>query len=445
MKHKLLLSLALVLTLVCQSWAQGRTFSGRVTDAGNGQALPGVNVIVKGTTLGTFTGTDGSYSLSLPNENATLIFSFLGYVTQEISTAGKSSVNVSLAEDSKKLSEVVVVGYGVQDVKDVTGSITSIAAAKIENQPVQSFDQALSGRAAGVQITNTSGLMADGVTVRIRGVGSISNSSQPLFVIDGVPMAQVSNLNTFNGGNGTRYNPLADLNPNDIESIEVLKDAAAAALYGSRAANGVVLVTTKRGKNGTAKVTYDFYTGYNEAASTPALLNGDDFIAITNEKAANAGKNPIAGNVDINEDGIPDRTNWLDEIFRKGVMQNHQLSISGGSEKATYYGSVSYADQNGFVKANSLQRGSARLNFDITPKEWLKAGISTNYTKTVNNGVLSNSYLAGITLSGYNAAPNLPVYGKDGFYYLNEQGYLGDGVNRSDLYYLNKLDRKSVV
>ena len=439
MKQKLLLSLVLILTLVNQTWAQSRVLTGRVTDAGSGQGLPGVNVVVKGTTIGTYTGGDGSYSLEIPGENAVLVFSFLGYVKQELSPAGKSTINVSLKEDSKALSEVVVVGYGVQDVKDVTGSVTSIKASAIENQPVQSFDQAMSGRAAGVQITNTSGLVADGVTVRVRGVGSISNSSQPLFVIDGVPMAQVDNLNTFNGGNGTRYNPLADLNPNDIESIEVLKDAAAAALYGSRAANGVVLVTTKRGKSGTAKVTYDFYTGYNEAANTPDLLNGDEFIAITNEKAANAGKGVIAGNVDINEDGIPDRTNWLNEIFRKGVVQNHQLSLSGGSEKATYYGSVSYTDQDGFVKANSLQRGSARLNFDITPKEWLRAGVSTNFTKTINNGVLSNSYLAGVTVSGYNAAPNLPVYGKDGFYYLNEGGYLGDGANRSDLYFLNKF------
>ncbi|WP_299823416.1 TonB-dependent receptor [uncultured Pontibacter sp.] len=439
MRKSVLLNMALLLVLVSQAWAQSRTVSGRVTDAKNGQALPGVNVVVKGTSTGTFTGVDGSYSLDMPGENATVVFSFLGYISQEINTAGKNTLNVSLTEDSKQLSEVVVVGYGVQDVKDVTGSITSISAAKIENQPVQSFDQALSGRAAGVQITNTSGLVADGVTVRIRGVGSISNSSQPLFVIDGVPMAQVSNLNSFNGGNGTRYNPLADLNPNDIASIEVLKDAAAAALYGSRAANGVVLVSTKRGKNGTAKITYDFYTGYNEAVNTPDLLNGDEFISITNEKAANAGKGAIAGNVDVNEDGIPDRTNWLDEIFRKGIMQNHQLSLSGGSEKATYYGSVSYTDQDGFVKANSLQRGSARLNFDITPKEWLRAGISTNFTKTINNGVLSNSYLAGITLSGYNAAPNLPVYGKDGFYYLNDQGYLGDGANRSDLYFLNRF------
>ncbi|WP_242926620.1 SusC/RagA family TonB-linked outer membrane protein [Pontibacter vulgaris] len=428
----------MLLTLVSQVWAQNRTISGKVTDSGSGQPLPGVNVVVKGTTVGTYTGGDGSYTVNVPSENATLLFSFLGYVAQEVNAAGKTAVNISLKEDSKALSEVVVVGYGVKDVKDVTGSITSIKAATIENQPVQSFDQSLAGRAAGVQITNTSGALADGVTVRVRGVGSISNSSQPLYVIDGVPMAQVANLNTFNGGNGTRYNPLADLNPNDIASIEVLKDAAASALYGSRAANGVILVTTKRGKSGTSKVTYDYYTGFHEVVNTPEMLNGDDYIAIQNEKAANRGLAPIAGNVDINEDGVPDRTNWLDEIFRRGTVQNHQLSLSGGTEKASYYGSATYADQKGVTEGNRLRRGGARLNIDITPKDWFKAGISTSFTKSLNNGILSEGYLAGAGVAGFNAAPNVPVYGKDGFYYLNSLGLLGDGANNTS-YKLNNF------
>ncbi|NEM97430.1 SusC/RagA family TonB-linked outer membrane protein [Pontibacter burrus] len=442
MRKVILMKLALFLTLVSQAWAQSRTVSGTVTDAANGQPLPGVAVIVKGTSIGITTGYDGTYSLNVPESGNTLQFRFIGYVTMERPITG-NVLNVALAVDSKQLQEVVVVGYGVQDVKDVTGSITSISAAKIENQPVQSFDQALSGRAAGVQITNSSGMLADGVTVRIRGVGSISNSSQPLYVIDGVPMAQVSNLNTFNGGNGTRYNPLADLNPNDIESIEVLKDAAAAALYGSRAANGVILVTTKRGKTGTTKITYDFYTGYNEIVRRPDLLNGDDFITIQNEKASNRfgvddPKSVITGNVDINGDGKPDRTNWVDEVFRKGKVHSHQLSMSGGNEKTSYYGSVSYSDQSGVVVANRLRRGAARLNLDVTPKNWLKAGISTSFTKTLNNGVLAEGYLAGVGVAGLNAPSNLPVYGNDGFYYLNSTGYLGNGAN-DQTYLLNRF------
>ncbi|MBF8964071.1 TonB-dependent receptor [Pontibacter sp. FD36] len=444
MRKTLFMSLALLLMLCSEAWAQGRPISGKVTDAGTGQPLPGVGVAVKGTTSGTFTGHDGSYTLSVPTDGTTLIFRYLGYTTIERSIGSGNTVDVALSADQQQLAEVVVVGYGVQDVKDVTGSITSISAAKIENQPVQSFDQALSGRAAGVQITNTSGIVADGVTVRIRGVGSISNSAQPLYVIDGIPMAQVSNLNSFNGGNGTRYNPLADLNPNDIESIEVLKDAAAAALYGSRAANGVVMVTTKRGKAGTAKVSYDFYSGFSEVANRPNLLDGDDFITIQNEKAANRfgpedPRSVIAGNVDLDEDGRPDRTDWLDQVFQRGNIQNHQLSMSGGSEKTSYYGSVSYTDQHGVVVSNRLRRGSARLNLDITPKEWLRAGISTSYSKTLNNGVLSNSYLAGVTVAGYNAAPNLPVYNRDGSYYLNDGGYLGDGANKNAQYFLNRF------
>src|SRR5690606_27629242 len=209
--------------------------------------------------------------------------------------------------------------------RDITGSIATVDDAAIRNQPVQSFDQALSGRLAGVQITNTSGLLADGVTVRIRGVNSISNSSQPLFVVDGVPLNNRTNVNVFNSGDGTRYNPMADINPNDIASMEVLKDAAASAIYGSRAANGVVLITTKRGVAGTNRITYDVTTGWNEASNRPDMLNGDDFIAIQNEKARNAGLPDIADNIDVNGDGIPDRTDWIDQLFRKGFYQTHQL------------------------------------------------------------------------------------------------------------------------
>ncbi len=431
------------LTLVSQAWAQSRVVSGKVTDQATGDALPGVAVLVKGTTVGTATGVDGAYTINVPANGSTLEFRFIGYTTQERAIGNASTINVTLSTDNKQLQEVVVVGYGVKEVKDVTGSITSIKASTIENQPVQSFDQSLAGRAAGVQITNTSGVLADGVTVRVRGVGSISNSSQPLYVIDGVPMAQVSNLNSFNSGNGTRYNPLADLNPNDIQSIEVLKDAAASALYGSRAANGVILVTTKRGKAGTSKITYDYYTGFHEVVNRPDMLNGDDYIAIQNEKAANrfgAGdpKSIIAGNVDLNEDGVPDRTDWLDEIFRRGTVQNHQLSLSGGTEKASYYGSATYADQQGVTEGNRLKRGGARLNIDITPKDWVKAGLSTSFTKSLNNGILSEGYLAGAGVAGFNAAPNVPVYGNDGFYYLNSLGLLGDGANNTT-YKLNNF------
>ncbi|GAB3850666.1 TonB-dependent receptor [Hymenobacter terrigena] len=340
-----------------------------------------------------------------------------------------------MVADVKQLSEVVVTGYGgSQDVKDITGSVTTVKAEKFLNQPVQSFDQALTGRAAGVSVTNSSGALADGVSVRIRGANSISGSSQPLYVIDGVPVSTRENANVFNSGNGTRYNPLADINPNDIESVDVLKDASASAIYGSRAASGVIIITTKHGRAGQNKISFNTYVGWNQATRLPKLLSADDFTAIQNEKAANryGAADPratIAKDVDVNGDGAPDRTDWLKQVFRTGFSQNYQVALQGGNDKASYYGSGDYSDQNGIVLTNRLRRGSVRLNLDITPKKWLKSGVSANYAQSANNGVLTDTYLAGAGVSAYNAAPNVPVYAADGTYYLNAAGNLGQGNN----------------
>src|SRR5690606_36779060 len=273
MKRILLITFMFVSALATESWAQTRSVTGKVTSAEDGSTLPGVNVILKGTTTGTVTDIDGNYRVTVPEDGGTLVFSFIGFATQEVVVGARSVVDIQMESDVEQLGEVVVVGYGTQNRRDITGSIATVDDAAIRNQPVQSFDQALSGRLAGVQITNTSGLLADGVTVRIRGVNSISNSSQPLFVVDGVPLNNRTNVNVFNSGDGTRYNPMADINPNDIASMEVLKDAAASAIYGSRAANGVVLITTKRGVAGTNRITYDVTTGWNEASNRPDMLN----------------------------------------------------------------------------------------------------------------------------------------------------------------------------
>ncbi len=435
MKRKLLMSLVLMLTLFQAVLAQTRTVSGRVTDQKTGEGLPGATVLLKGTTTGISTNSDGNFSLSVPEGNNILVVSSVGMVTQEIPLGTRTTVNVALATDTKQLSEVVVTGYGgSQDVKDITGSIATVKADKFLNQPVQSLDQALTGRAAGVQVTNTGGTLGDGVSVRIRGANSISGSSQPLYVIDGIPVNIRENANVFNGGNGTRYNPLADINPNDIASVEVLKDAAAAAIYGSRAANGVVVITTKRGRNGQNTISFNGYVGLNQPTRLPKLLNAEDFATIQNEKASNrygtnSANSVIVRDVDVNGDGVPDRTNWLNEIYHNAFTQNYQAALQGGTDKSSYYASADYSDQNGIIRTNRLRRGSVRLNLDITPKKWLKAGISSNYAQSVNDGVLTDGYLAGATVSGYNAAPNVPVYGADGFYYLNAAGNLGSGNN----------------
>jgi TonB-linked SusC/RagA family outer membrane protein len=445
MKKILLLSFALVLVLFQQVMAQSRTVTGRVTDQKTGEGLPGVTVLVKGSTNGVSTNADGTFNLNVPEASRTLVFSSIGFVTQERLIDSESKLNISLVADAKQIDEVVVTGYGgSQDVKDITGSVAKIGEQNLLLQPVQSFDQALTGRVAGVQINSTGGALADQTAIRIRGVNSISNGAGPLVVVDGVPINTTDNANTFNGGNGTRYNPLADINPNDIESVDVLKDASAAAIYGSRAANGVLIITTKRGKAGQNHVSVNSYLGFQNAVRRPNLLGADDFIAISNEKAANrrAGStlngitNPnipatIAAFPDLNGDGTPDRvdTNWLDQIFRTGFVQDYQVALSGGTDKASYYSSGDWTDQKGILYANRLRRGSFRLNVDVTPKPWLKAGLSGSYAKTLNNGVLTDGYLAGATLAGYNSPPNLPVYNADGSYYLNPIGNLGNGGN----------------
>lgn len=424
-----------MLTLFQAVLAQTRAVSGRVTDQKTGEGLPGATVLLKGTTTGISTNSDGNFTLNVPAEGGTLVISSVGMVTQEIALGSRTSVSVALAADNKQLSEVVVTGYGgSQDVKDITGSIATVKADKFLNQPVQSLDQALTGRAAGVQVTNTGGALGDGVSVRIRGANSISGSSQPLYVIDGIPVNTRENANVFNGGNGTRYNPLADINPNDIASVEVLKDASAAAIYGSRAANGVIVITTKRGRNGQNTISFNSYVGLNQPTRFPKLLNGEDFTVIQNEKAFNrygagTANSVIARDVDVNGDGVPDRTNWLDQIYHNAFTQNYQAALQGGTDKSSYYASADYSDQNGIITTNRLRRGSVRLNLDITPKKWLKAGISSNYAHSQNTGVLTDGYLAGATVSGYNASPNVPVYGADGFYYLNAAGNLGSGNN----------------
>ncbi|MBC6988787.1 SusC/RagA family TonB-linked outer membrane protein [Hymenobacter sp. BT491] len=434
MKKILLMSILLMVSFLHGAVAQSRTISGRVTDRQTGEGLPGVTILLQGTSNGVSTNADGTYTLSVPSSGGTLTFSSIGYVNVDRVIGTDNQINLAMAPDTKQLQEVVVTGYGgSQDVKDITGSTAKISEEKLLNQPVQSFDQALTGRAAGVQITNPGGALADGVAIRIRGANSISNSSQPLIVIDGVPTNQINNANQFNTGNGTRYNTLADINPNDIESVDVLKDASAAAIYGSRAANGVVIITTKRGKAGQNHVSVNSYVGVNEVVRKPKLLNGDQFITIQNEKAFNrfgAGTptSVIARDTDFNGDGKPDRTDWLKEIFRRGFSQNYQVAISGGSDKASYYGSGDWTDQKGVLVANRLRRGSVRLNLDLQPTKWLKAGISSSYAKTLNNGVLTDNYLAGATVSGYNAAPIFPVRDASGNYFLDSFGNLGGDV-----------------
>jgi TonB-linked SusC/RagA family outer membrane protein len=321
--------------------------TGRVT-GDTGEGLPGVNVLVKGTNTGTTTDATGNYSLSVP-DNTVLVFSFIGFVTQEIPVGSRTTINVTMTPDVKALSEVVVVGYGEQQRTKVTGAISSVSAKEIDALPVASLDAALQGRAAGVTITNR-GAPGTNPTVRIRGIGTVGNT-EPLYVIDGIPA----------GG-------LNAINPNDIESIQVLKDAASAAIYGSRAGNGVILVTTKKGSQGKTRITADAYTGVQQAWRQLDLLNRDEYVAYGIELQRNSAtgqQNP--------DDLVPQRllnlgefanveTDWQDEMFRTAPIQDYNLGISGGTESALFNVSGGYFDQKGIMLGTDFRRGSFRAN-----------------------------------------------------------------------------------
>src|SRR5690606_16064762 len=316
-------------------------------------------VIEKGTSNGITTDIDGNYQINV-TPDATLVFSYVGFSTQEIPVSGREIINVTLLEDFQDLEEVVIIGYGSQLKEDITGSVSTIKTEDLATIPQVSIDQLMQGRAAGVSVTLICGQPGASVSVRIRGVGSIQGSSEPLYVIDGVPISGDSNNTGTSGRSIASSNdqnndmagsvgvsPLAALNPNDIESVNILKDASATAIYGSRGSNGVVIITTKRGKTGRGKLTYNSYVGIQQPTKLLDVLDLPGYARLQNEM------NEI---FDLNEqieflrpELLGPGTNWQQEIYRSAYMQNHQLSFSGGNEGINYYLSASYVDQEGTV------------------------------------------------------------------------------------------------
>jgi TonB-linked SusC/RagA family outer membrane protein len=413
MKKILLMSLLLMFTFLHGAMAQTRSISGRVTDQKNGEGLPGVTVLVKGTTNGTSTNAEGNFTLEVPQSGGTLVFSSVGMTTQERAIGSDSQFTVALVADVKQLSEVVVTGFGTQERRDVTGSISSVQGETISNLATPSFAQQLAGRAAGVTITTPSGLLGQQPRILIRGVNSISSGTTPLIVVDGVPI--------FTGnqsGLGAGFsNPLADINPNDIESYEVLKDGSSTAIYGSRAANGVILITTKKGKQGRAQVNYDTYFGWAKTLKRYNVLNADQFIEISNEKQRNASSTPvttpIAAPFEVNGSRVS--TDWQDEVFRTGFQQNHVLSIAGATDRTNFYFSGGYTDQQGVVQNNALQRFSFRSNIDQEVKDWFRAGLSLGATRTQTTGLNTNpAGISGNVLNALGSFPNVPARNPDG-------------------------------
>ncbi len=407
-------------------FAQDRTVAGKVTSQEDGSSVPGVNVVVKGTTNGTTTDADGNYRITVPAGSNILVFSFIGLTTQEVAVGDRSTVDVAMTADVTQLSEVVVVGYGTQEKRTITSAISTVKGSDIALAPVQSFDQALIGKAAGMQVTVTSGLVGTAPQVRIRGTNSLTSGQSPLYVIDGVPATSGNQSGVASG------NALGDVNPADIESIEVLKDGAATAIYGSRAANGVVLITTKRGKSGKPAISFDAQTGVNTIARRFDLLDANEFIAISNEKSASLGNGPIAYPGDNNEN-----TDWQKAVFQNGWLQNYNLNISGGAKDVSYYISGGYMKQDGAVKQNKVDRYSMMAKVDYNGLDWLSAGMKIQATRQVNFNLNTGaSALSGNIASALKAFPNVGIYDDadpTGYNISDDRRALGRGNNTQQI------------
>ncbi len=403
---------------------QAVQISGTVTSSVDGMAIPGVSVVVMGTTAGTLTGTDGKYSLVFPKNSQYLVFSFVGFKSQEIKIEGNAKIDVSLQEDLFKIDEVVVVAYGTQQKRDVTGSVSSVKGDAIRSIPVQSFDQALQGKAAGLSVTLPNGVLNNPPVIRIRGVNSISGSSYPLIVVDGVPVA------TGNFGATASANALADINPADIASMDILKDASATALYGSRAASGVILISTKHGAQGKTRVTYDGNFGVTQPGKIIKVMNAAQYMDEKNAARINSfgeGTDLITQLYD--KRGNPIDTKWADQIYHNGFQQNHSFTVSGSNATTTYYLSLGYSNQQGMVRTNTFARKTARLNLDHKLNKFIKIGANIGYTNGYNaSPELGADFSAGTAARlAVSLPPVLPVYLDDGSYNLTDGSIGGMG------------------
>jgi len=371
--------------------AQDITVSGTVNDAA-GDPLPGATIMLKGTASGTFADESGSYSIEVPTENTILVFSYIGYLKQEIEVGTQTEISIQLEEGVNQLEDIVIVGYGTQEAGDVTGSVSSVKGSVIENLPVQGASEALQGRAAGVSVVRSGGAPGAGGDIRIRGTGTVNNAN-PLIVIDGVPVAN-ANLN--------------DINPNDIESIEVLKDASTAAIYGLRAANGVVIVTTKRGGfNEKISFSLNAYGGISNAVETLDVLEADELADLKIERYVNDGVeiNPVWQDPAFRVQ----RTDWQEELFDQGTTQNYDFSMRGGGERSSFSISGGYFEEEGIIKNSFYERTYLRINSDHQVNDWLKIGENLQLTRQRENGVNTNSAQSGVIWSAIRFHPSLPV------------------------------------
>jgi TonB-linked SusC/RagA family outer membrane protein len=387
--------------------AQSISVSGTVTDE-NKSPIPGVNVLVKGTSTGTTTDGNGAFVINAP-QDAVLVFSFIGYTTQEVPVSNRTQFDITLAPDTRTLSEVVVVGYGTQRKTDLTGAITSIKGESLREMPVTSVEQAIQGRLAGVQVQQTSGQPGAGISIRVRGVSSIAGGNEPLYVIDGLPQFN----DDVRGANG-----MATINPADIESIEVLKDAAATAIYGSRGANGVVIITTRSGKAGQPRVVFESSLGFARVRKKLDMMNSQEYVDFSKSYYVNSPPIPT----DLESFVQTTDTDWQDEVFRTAPQFNSNLSISGGNDRNRFYVSGGYMNQQGIVTNTGYRRGSLRMNVDSRVSDRFSIQSRLTASRAIQNGfspsVGDNTRNFGKSGIGsvLRSVPTVPVKNADGTY-----------------------------
>jgi TonB-linked SusC/RagA family outer membrane protein len=438
-----ILLLGLMLFLVnAVAFAQGRVVTGTVTSVEDGMGVPGATVLVKGTTIGTATDIDGKYSINVPAGSNVLVFTFVGLTSQEVNIGNRSTINVALESDITALSEVIVTGYGTQPKREVTGAVSSVKGDAIQNLPLQSFDRALQGRASGVQVRSSNGLPGGAVNIRIRGVGSINAGNEPLFIVDGVQLNNQSNASF------TQSNPLAFLNPNDIESMEILKDAASAAIYGSQAANGVVIITTKKGKQGKAKFEFNAFSGETQPMKFLDILSGPEWYGMRRDAFINSGVANPEANALSNMGRLPSNWttltrpaldaiglalptyDWQREVMGAGRLNNYEMSVSGGDEKTTFFLSGSYNYQEASFRPVDFERGTVRIA--LTHQATKRLSIETNMNlSTFQQNVpfaVEGSFLGNPAFSASAVLPHNAIYNENGTYNTAIAGVLGQNV-----------------
>jgi len=454
MRKVLLLGLMLLFASAV-AFAQGRVVTGTVTSAEDGMPIPGASVIVKGTTIGTATDLDGNFSLNVPQENNILVISFVGSMTQEVNVGNRSQINVVLQPDTRSLEEVIVTGYGTQPKREVTGAVSSVKGETIRNLPMQSFDRALQGRAAGVQVRSANGLPGGAVNIRIRGTGSINAGNQPLFIVDGVQ------INSRDDASFTQANPLAFLNPNDIESMEILKDAASAAIYGAQAANGVIIITTKKGKQGKAQFSFNAYGGNTQPIKILDVYNSQEWYQLRKESflAANGLLSQFAaGSTSLGQGAAAATLNnmgrrpanwaslteaeldaiaadlptydWQRELIKTGRIQNYEMSVSGGDEKTTFRLSGSYNYQESTFTPVDFERGTLAVALTHKANQKLTFENTLNLSTFEQNipFATGGSFLGNPAFSASAMLPHNAIRNEDGSFNTAIAGTLGQNI-----------------